>query len=73
MKHDPKTKYKPVLNENEGYFQIGPVTNTCNTFVLSITILFAKNLIKVCDTVQSVIALPSSHSVLQSKSSYPAT
>ena len=41
-------KLKPVLVELEGYFQIGPDSLDSETFVLSITILYAKNLVKVC-------------------------
>ena len=40
---DPKL-LKPVLNDAEGYYQIGP-SESCNEyFVLSVTVSFAENL-----------------------------
>lgn len=42
---DPR-KLKPILVESEGYFLIGPESHKSETFVLSVTIGFAKNLLK---------------------------
>ncbi|XP_070175091.1 centrosomal protein of 120 kDa-like isoform X2 [Littorina saxatilis] len=34
----------PVLNEQEGYYQLGPAHTCCDHFVLSVTIAYANNL-----------------------------
>ena len=38
---------QPVLNEERGYYQLGPITDATQIFVLSVTIGFASNLAKV--------------------------
>ena len=38
---------QPVLFEEKGYFQLGPITDTNQIFLLSVTIGFASNLAKV--------------------------
>ena len=38
---------QPLLNDLEGYYQIGPAQHCCETFVLSVTIAFAANLAQV--------------------------
>ena len=35
---------KPVLNDSEGFYQIGPARTCSDQFVLSVTIAFAANL-----------------------------
>ncbi|XP_064619737.1 centrosomal protein of 120 kDa-like isoform X2 [Lineus longissimus] len=40
---DPKL-LKPVLNESEGFYQLGPVEKSTENFILSVTISFASNL-----------------------------
>jgi len=49
VKVDPLTprRLKPVLNELEGYYQIGPEQDDCEKFVLSVTVAFAANLLQV--------------------------
>ena len=47
---------KPVLNDSEGYYQIGPASKCKEHFILSNTVAFAANLPQVssaliCDTV----------------------
>lgn len=44
---DPKN-IVPVLNEEEGYHQIGPAEYCKDHFVLSVTIAFATQLEQVC-------------------------
>lgn len=39
---------KPVLNEDEGYYQLGPAQKCTDQFVLSVTIATASNLAQVC-------------------------
>ena len=38
---------KPVLNEEEGYYQLGPAKQCADQFVLSVTIATAANLTQV--------------------------
>jgi len=38
---------KPVLNEDEGYYQLGPAKQCTDQFVLSVTIATATNLAQV--------------------------
>lgn len=40
----------PVLNEEDGYYQIGPAKTCTEQFVLSITIAYATNLPHVSST-----------------------
>ena len=44
---DPKM-LRPVLNEVEGYYQIGPKDKCSEQFVMAVTIAFATNLPQVC-------------------------
>ena len=39
---------KPVLNEEEGYYQIGPASSCNEYFTLAVTVSFATNLPQVC-------------------------
>ncbi len=39
---------KPILNEAEGFYQIGPHSKCSEHFVLSVTVAFATNLPQVC-------------------------
>ena len=34
----------PVLNDQEGFYQLGPAQTCCDQFVLSVTIAYANNL-----------------------------
>lgn len=38
---------KPILNEDEGYYQLGPAKQCTDQFVLSVTIATAANLTQV--------------------------
>ena len=38
---------KPQLNDDEGFYQIGPAAKCSDSFVLSITIAYAANLTQV--------------------------
>ena len=40
---DPKA-LKPVLNDEEGYYQIGPASSCNEQFLLAVTVSFAANL-----------------------------
>lgn len=40
---DPRL-LKPILNENEGFYQIGPPGSCKDIFVISVTVAFAANL-----------------------------
>lgn len=51
---DPKS-IVPVLNEEEGYHQIGPAEHCRDYFVLSVTIAFATQLEQVCFTSHLVL------------------
>ena len=39
--------FEPVLNEEEGFYQLGPTTEPSEIYVLSVTISYAVNLAKV--------------------------
>jgi len=44
--HEQKKKLSVNLIETEGYFQIGKANSSCHTYNLTITIVFARNLIR---------------------------
>ena len=39
---------KPILNDDEGFYQIGPPEHATDKFMLSVTVAFAANLVQVC-------------------------